>query len=346
MTATPVALHLPYLHYPFPPRVHPETDQVENEMLDWLIGHGLLAEPEREAAFRHTRFAELVGREYPDADSDGLRAVTNLYAWIFVVDDSICDTGTLGQDTARLAAFYAWMREIMEVGSLTAAESLALTVTVDLDEADKAMCHGLAEAMHDVCQSIAHRSSHTQYMRFVTEMDYYFLGTLWESGHHVHSTTPSPAEYAIGRRMTCATPAALALEDIAAGYEVPPEEYQHPAVRKLRSHVSNLNSWADDVFSYGKERDTEGPRPLNLPTSLAQHDGLDVQAAITETARLHRRDMEAYLATRAQLATWASPELNRFLSASDDMLRGFYDWGLNAPRYRLDHYFGTSPQTP
>ncbi|GAA2258311.1 hypothetical protein GCM10010232_55800 [Streptomyces amakusaensis] len=346
MTAAPAALHLPYLHYPFPPRIHPETDQAENDMIDWLTGHGLLTDPDRETAFRATRFAELVGREYPDADADGLRVVANFYGWLFIVDDAVCDTGALGQNLAKLATFHVWLREIMEVGSATAGDGPARAVTTGLDEVDRNMCHRLADAGHDLFRSIADRSSHTQYMRFAAGMDYYFLGTLWEAGQHVRATTPSPAEYVVGRRMTSGDPPGLALHDITAGYEVPPDEYQHPAVRELRRHVANINCWADDVFSYGKERDTEGPRSLNLPNSLAHHHGLDEQAALDETARLHNQEMAAYLSAEAKVVTWASPELRRFLAALHDMMRGFYDWGPKTPRYNVDHYFGTRSWTP
>ncbi|WP_066944008.1 terpene synthase family protein [Streptomyces lushanensis] len=346
MTATPAKPRLPYLHYhPFPPEIHPEVDQAENEMIDWLTGHGLLVDPDRERAFRATRFAELVGREYPKADAAGLRMVANLYGWIFVVDDSVCDTGALGRNLAKLAAFHAWMREIMERGSVTAADGLARAVTAGLDTADRDMCHRLADAGNDLFRSIADRSSPTQYMRVVAGWDYYFLGTLWEAGHHARSTTPSPGEYAIGRRMTCGNSIGLALQDIAAGYEVPSDEYEHPAVRDLRRYNSNITSWCDDVFSYGKESEIESPRPLNLPNALMQHDGLDEQAALEETARLHNLEIEGYISTEAQVATWASPQLIRFLAAMCSMQRGYYDWGLKTPRYNVDHYFDTGPQT-
>ncbi|MGW2542341.1 terpene synthase family protein [Kitasatospora sp. NPDC001574] len=345
MTAAPRALQLPYLHYPYASELHPETDQAENEMIDWLTAYGLLEDPARRTAIRHTRFAEVVGREYPHAESDGLRMVTKVYSWVFVLDDAFCDCGTLGEDVAKLATFHTWMREIMEVGGLEAAESLGRTVTAGLGDADRRLCHRLARAGNDVFQHVAARSSPTQYARFVAEMEYYFLGTLWEASHRVHATMPSPEEYAIGRRMTSATPPALALQDIAAGYEISSHDYHHPAVRELRRITNNVVSWCNDVFSYRKEHAPEGPLPLNLPTALARHEGLDVQAAIEEAARMHNREVEAYLSAEAQVAAWAGPQLSRFLLSMRAMQRGFYDWGLTTPRYSVDRYFSADPRT-
>ncbi|MGY0458866.1 terpene synthase family protein [Kitasatospora sp. cg17-2] len=342
MTARPGALRLPYLHYPYPPEIHPETDRAEDEMIEWLTGHGLLTDPRRRTALRHSRFAEVVGREYPQAEPDGLRMVTKVYSWVFILDDTFCDSGLMGEDVATLAAFHTWMREIMEVGGLEASESLGRTVTAGLSVADRRLCHRLAEAGNDLFQHVHARSSPTQYMRFVAEMEYYFLGTLWEAGHRVRTTMPSPAEYAIGRRMTSATPPGLALQDIAAGYEVPAHEYQHPAVRELRRTANNVISWCNDVFSYCKEQPS-GPVPLNLPAALAWHHGLDEQAAIDETARLHNREVDTYLAAEARVAGWAGPELGRFLLSMRTMQRGFYDWGLTTPRYSVDQHFSTGP---
>ncbi|MFE2727779.1 hypothetical protein [Kitasatospora sp. NPDC059327] len=345
MTATPEALRLPYLHYPYPPELNPAADRAEDKMIDWLTGRGLLTDPDHREVFRRSGFAEVVGREYPDADPDGLSMVTNLYAWVFIVDDSVCDSGILGRDLAKLAVFYSWMREIMELGSPTVAEDLGRTVTSELDEAGRQLCYRLAQTGHDVFQHIATRSSPTQYMRFVAAMDYYFLGTLWEAGHRLHDTMPTPGEYVVGRRMTSATPLGLSLQDIAAGYEVPAHEYEHPAVRELRWITNNVISWCNDVFSYRKEHEPEGPLPLNLPTALAWHGGLDPQAAIEETARLHNREVEAYLTAEARVAAWAGPQLSRFLPSMRAMQRGFYDWGRTSPRYSVDRYFGATPPT-
>ncbi|WP_066954916.1 terpene synthase family protein [Streptomyces lushanensis] len=99
------------------------------------------------------------------------------------------------------------------------------------------------------------------------------------------------------------------------------------------------------LFSYGKESEIESPRPLNLPNVLMHHHGLDEQTALEETARLHNLEIEGYISTEAQVATWASPQLTRFLAAIRAMQRGYYDWGLKTPRYNVDHYFDTGPQT-
>ncbi|MBF6465220.1 hypothetical protein IU427_08475 [Nocardia beijingensis] len=336
-------LSLPVLLYPYPRRIHPETDQAEQHMLDWLSDHGLIRHPQVHDAFVRTGFAGLVGEEYAAADSAGLRLVADFYGWMFVMDDFVTDTAAFGVDLGKLAAFTAWMRQVCDVPSDHAHLSMGQAVTENMDVPAGKFCHQIAAAAADLFATIADRATPSQYMRFVAEMSYYFQGMHWEAGHHAAGTLPTPGEYMIGRRMTSATPAGLALQDIAAGYEVSANDYHHPRLRELRTMTANINSWSNDIFSYGKERDSGGTQALNLPATLIRHHGYDEQAALEETARRHNEEVMNYLAAEKFVAQDAGPEIVRFLAAMRTMQRGFYDWGLTTARYNVRHYFTNCP---
>ncbi|MFE4592247.1 terpene synthase family protein [Streptomyces laurentii] len=340
---TEAPLSLPALTYPYPRRIHPDTDQAEEAMLSWLGGHGLIRQPAVLEAFRYTRFAGMIGHQYPDADSDGLRVVSEFCGWIFIMDDYVCDSGVFGRRVGDLAVFCAWMRDILENPGQGGHDPLGDAATSGVDSAGRDFCFRIARAAAECFEMIAARATPAQYMRFVSEMDYYFHGVMWEARHHAAGTVPTPEEYRIGRRMTCGAPFALALQDIAAGYEVPANEYQHPEVRALRLMTANINSWCDDIFSYGKESEVQEATPLNLPLTLIHHRGLGEQAALDETARLHNAEVDRYLTAEAHTAMWAGEQLTRLLAAMRTMQRGFYDWGLETPRYNVGHYFRDLP---
>ncbi|MFG1798272.1 hypothetical protein [Nocardia sp. NPDC049149] len=336
-------LSLPVLVYPYPRLIHPETDQAEQHMLDWLAGHRLIQHRQVRDAFVRTGFAGLVGQEYAAADSEGLRLVACFYGWMFVMDDFVTDNAAFGTDLGKLAAFTAWLRELFDEPTAPAHFEMGQAVTETMDGTAAEFCHQIAAAGADLFTALANRATPSQYMRFVAEMSYYFQGMHWEAGHHVAGTMPTPEAYMIGRRMTSATPAGLALQDIAAGYEVPANDYHHPRLRRLRTMTANINSWSNDIFSYGKERDSVGAEALNLPASLIHHHGHTEQSALDETARRHNNEVTNYLAAEQAVAHDAGPETIRFLEAMRTMQRGFYDWGLATARYSVAHHFINCP---
>ncbi|SDM30443.1 terpene synthase family protein [Allokutzneria albata] len=334
---------LPELTYPYPRRIHPETGEAEQHMLDWLAGHGLIRGPEVHEAFLRTGFAGLVGEEYAAADSEGLRVVANFYGWMFVMDDYVTDTAAFGKDLGKLSAFTAWMRQLCDSPTDRTHLAMGQAATENMSGPARDFCHQIAEAAADLFGAVADRATPSQYMRLVAEMSYFFQGMQWEAGHHVAGTLPTPDEYVIGRRMTSATPAGLALQDIAAGYEVPANDYHQPRLRELRAMTANINSWCNDIFSYGKESDSPDTAVLNLPASLVRYHGYSEQGAIEEAARRHNDEVMNYLAAEEAVARDAGPEVMRFLDAMRMMQRGFYDWGLTTSRYNVRRYFTNCP---
>ena len=312
-------------------------------MLGWLADHGLIRHPAVHEAFLRTGFAGLVGEEYAAADGEGLRMVANFYGWMFVLDDFVTDAAAFGKDLGKLAAFTAWMRQICDTPADSAHFPMGQAATEHMNGPTRDFCHQIGVAAADLFASIADRATPYQYRRLVADMSYFFQGVHWEAGHQVAGTLPTPGEYVIGRRMTSATPAGLALQDIAAGYEVAANDYYRPQLCELRAMTANINSWCNDIFSYGKESDSSDSQALNLPATLVRHHGYDEQAALEETARRHNDEVANYLATEEFVAREAGEEVIRFLEAMRTMQRGFYDWGLTTTRYNVRRYFTNCP---
>ncbi|BBH35555.1 hypothetical protein [Pseudomonas sp. St290] len=332
-------LMLPRLNYPFVAEIHSRSSQVEDGMVRWMVGFGLLADPDLARAIQFGRFGEFTSREYPTATDDGLQLITDIFGWLFALDDMVGDTGMFGQSPAHLSRFFLWVREIMDRSSSTQHDALGALIIENCTIEQVHLCQALGSATANIWQRMEACCSPPQYMRCVEAATYYFFGLIWEAGWHSLRCTPSATEYLVGRRFTTATPFGLALQDVAAGYEVPPMEYHRIDIRELNALVTLITALCNDIFSFPKERDEPRVIALNFPAVLIEHEGARAQEALERTAQLHNQLIEQYLTLEAAARHGASPQLLRFLAAMRSKMRGHYDWARHSPRYRLEHYF-------
>ncbi|NYI03282.1 terpene synthase family protein [Allostreptomyces psammosilenae] len=308
----------PVLNYPFPSRVHPDADLAEERMVDWLVRRQLLP-PAAADAFHTARFGEFAAREYPYADSEFLQFVTDLYGWLFVVDDQLCDESASGADPAGLAR---------RLTPLTAV----------LDDPATALHHPsartdpLAAAFGDLCGRLTARATPTQYARFAAGVRGYFHALLWEAGNRASRTVPTVHDYVTMRAHTSGSFGAQALIDVATGLPLG-DAFDHPDVRRIARITANLNSWSNDVLSHARERSATHAVVHSLPGVLAHHLALTPEQAIAEAARRHDEEMERYLELEATLARDATPAMAAFLEGLRCLMQGFYDWALRTPRY-------------
>lgn len=332
-------LVFPRLSYPFAATIHPAGPQMEASMVRWLTSVGLLTDPVMARSVKYGNFGEFTSREYPTATDEGLQLITDFFGWLFALDDAVGDTGIFGHDVANLTRLHLWLREIMDNPNAREHDALGAAVIAGCSAQQASLCKSIGTATIDSWRRLQMLSSSTQYMRCVEAATYYFVGTLWEAGWHSMRRTPSPVEYLVGRRLTTATPFGLALQDVAAGYEVPPTEYLRQDIRDLNAVVTSITALCNDIFSFPKERDETRVVALNYPAVLIAHEGLNEQDALDATAALHNQLIDQYLELETAARKGASPELIRFLSSMRSEMRGHYDWARHSPRYRLDYYF-------
>ncbi|MBB5109949.1 hypothetical protein FHS40_009079 [Streptomyces spectabilis] len=326
---------LPDLTYPFPPQIHPHVEAGEAHLLAWVEGEGLVTTQRELGAFTRTRFGELVAREFPAATAEGLLVACEIYAWHFVFDDRFCDEPEEGSDTAQLA----------------------LTVLRVLAEAEESLASGrgvgpvhgkdpCARALAGICGRLGDLGGSVAVERFLAAERMYFLGVLAQMAAVQTQTKPVLDGYITMRYYNCGTPVALAVLDTTYGFALGESDYRHPQVQRLCRITAHITGWANDVFSYGRESTDAKAISLNLPVVLAHAYALKPQQAVDEAARMHNAEMATYLTLEAQVDAWASPELHRYLAGLRSMMRGFYDWGLNTHRYRVNDHFDNVPAPP
>ncbi|MEV4769605.1 terpene synthase family protein [Micromonospora humida] len=331
---------------PFVSRRHVATDRVAAESLEWARGQGLVAAGPSTSRLHRAGAAELAGRACPQAPVTQLRLLTDLFSWLFVMDD-VCDDDGLGSAPATLAPMVAALLDVLDRhggpadagawagrgGSAGASTSRGGSVGDGVPPGDRDTPAGaLGVALADLCRRVVDQRRPTLLLRLVSQLREYLLALLWEAANRERRRVPGLAEYRQMRRHTGGVRPSLTLTDLAYGSPPAPARRVDPALLALDDLTVDLVCWCNDLFSYRKERDAAAD-PHNLVTVLAEQHGRDEAAAFQLAAGWFNDGLAGYLVREAALVAHAGPAVTPFLAARRAWLRATYDWSRRADRY-------------
>ncbi|WKU07520.1 terpene synthase [Micromonospora sp. HUAS LYJ1] len=336
------ALHEP----PFVSRRHVATDRVAAESLEWARTQGLIGVGPSTSRLHRAGAAELAGRACPQAPVARLRLLTDLFSWLFVMDD-VCDDDGLGSAPATLAPTVAALLDVLDRhGGPTDAGGWAGRGAPagawagrggqagdGVPPADRdAPAGALGVALADLCRRVLDQRRPTLLLRLVSQLREYLLALLWEAANRERRRVPGLAEYRQMRRHTGGVRPSLTLTDLAYGRPPGPARRVDPELVALDDLAVDLVCWCNDLFSYRKERDTVAD-PHNLVTVLAAQHGRGEAAAFQLAVGWFNDGLAGYLAREAALVANAGPTVTPYLAARRAWLRATYDWSLRADRY-------------
>jgi hypothetical protein len=307
------SLVLPALEYPFDWAVNPFAAQVDEACFLWGERMGIyhLGDPRD---YRGTRVGRLAAYTCPHGTREGLRLLADWQMWLFAFDDGFCDESEHGSRPAAMAR-----RVTGFLGVLEGARP------PDGDPFD----HALA----DVLARLSRCASGFQLARFTSAVRGYFLAQCWEATNRAEGTPPSLAEYVHMRRHSGAVPTCTALIDVAGGFELPAEQYDHPELVALTDMAVNVACWANDILSYPKEAQ-RSHIVHSLPAVLAHQHDLDTEAAIAEVARMHDDEVRRYLLAEERVRAHADPLTHRYLDDLRFWMSGNLQWSHHTGRYQ------------
>ncbi|MDO3704682.1 terpene synthase [Micromonospora sp. C28SCA-DRY-2] len=300
---------------PFPAGRHDSTDLVARQSIEWARDFGLIDSGQR---LRRADVAGLAGRACPDGPVERLRLLSDLVAWLFVVDDA-CDEDGLGEAPTRLAPTVAALLDVLDRHGDPAAPL-------------PTAAGPLGDALDDLCRRVRAAGAPAMLLRFAAQVRDYLLALLWEAANRERERVPGLAEYVQMRRHTGAVGPSLTLTELALGGHPAADRRTEPALVALDLLAMDLVCWCNDVFSYGKER-RSAPDGHNLVTVIARETGGDEEAALRAAADRFNDALAAYLAAEATLRCQGDAELHPALVARRNWIRATYDWSLVAARY-------------
>ncbi|AXO35714.1 terpene synthase [Micromonospora chalcea] len=308
------ALHEP----PFPSRCHPATDEVAAQSVAWVRGFGLIKDRAGLLRLTGAHASELAGRACPDASPAGLRLLTDLINWLFVVDDA-CDDDGLGAAPTVLAPTLAALLAVLDRHG-------------DPDAPAPTDAGPMGLALHDLCRRARGRGRPAHLMRLVSQLREYLLALLWEAANRERRRVPGVAEYVQMRRHTGGVRPSFTVTDLARPSLPRPDQRANPALTALDALATDLVCWCNDMFSYGKERGV-APEAHNLVTTIAGETGKDESAALNAAANCFNTALASYAERDAALSAGADEGMRAFLDTRRDWIRATYDWSRAASRY-------------
>jgi Terpene synthase family 2, C-terminal metal binding len=306
----PGGIHLPVLPCPFPVKISPFVEELDERTLDWAPGHGILTDAAGQAALRSARFGGLAGRVCADFSRDALLEIADWLVWLFAFDDRFCErAGAHAGPAAMTASLIGFLR------------------VLDAPHADWGPPY--QRALADVWRRTRRRASTVQQQRLIAAVHGYFLSLVWEANQS--AGTVSLADYRLMRPQTAGVPLWLTLVEIGGGYRPDPVELAQPQVQRLHASIAPVINWMNDIRSYPRE--SQEPDALILPRIIAAERGCSAEQALSIAAQMYREEVEGYLAAeRAVLAT-AGTALSCYVHSLRHVISGFHAWFHDSGRY-------------
>jgi hypothetical protein len=305
---------LPRLSYPFGSQVSPFAAEVDEACYLWGKRTGIycLGDPQE---YRHTGVGFLAAYTCPRGTREGLRLLADWQMWLFAFDDGFCDESEHGSRPEVMIRRVTALLGVLEGARPPAADPFDV-------------------ALADVLARLNGYATGLQMARFVSAVRGYFLAQCWEAVNRADCTPPELAEYVHMRRHSGAVPTCTALIDVAGGFELPAEQYDHPEVAALTSMAVNVACWANDILSYPKEAQ-RSHIVHSLPAVLGHQNGLDAGQVIAQVAGMHDEEVRRYLRAEEHVRAWASPLIHRYLDDLRFWMSGNLQWSLGTGRYQV-----------
>jgi hypothetical protein len=306
-------LAYPWLAPPAPTALH-----VERAARDWVLAEGLLAKEQLARRFDPVNVGLLTALCYPRAPLERQELIAQLLAWIFIQDD-VFDEAVAQHDPERLRLLLEGYAAILRGDAFSrmveSAASPARAALASLRERIVAIAD--PTWMDWFCESMR---------------GFWIDGIVEETRIRSLGITPDRATYTRMRVQSIGVMPFIDLVELAEGFAIPRVVCADPSVMRLRVRTAEIISWANDVFSYEKERRAGDPN--NLVHVLMEHQGLSLADAVDRVVRIHDREVLAFERdVQALPYLGAVPHLDQLIQGHRDWMRGALDWQLLSRRY-------------
>lgn len=318
-------LTVPRLHCPEPVRIDDALGgHVDDLLMVWIEETGIFADKRQK--IRESGFGQFAMLCHPDTDDPDrlLLAAQNIGAQ-YAVDDQYCDDESSGSVPALVAPRLARTLAALEPAYLVAPYAGQLDSALRADP--------VLVAMRSFMERAAWFATPTQIARLRHETAAMFVMMSAEAAWRMEGTTPAAWEYLAHRQVASFLPC-LAMIDVVGGYELAPEIYASPPVRRATVIAASVTAIANDLYSVAKES-VPDVGDFNLPLLLAAQNGCSLREGMALTASLHDALMKTFEESERALRRSASPLLRRYLAGLGAWISGSRKWHSSSARFRV-----------
>jgi hypothetical protein len=305
------------LHYPWPSDCNPHVDEIETATRQWVLDMGLVTQDQVGKRYDPVGIGLLTALTYPRASLDRAVLIAQFMAWIFIQDDVYDDGRVTADDLARLRTrFETYMNVLRDRRAAPDAEPTTA-------------------ALGDIVRRLASITSSEWMDRFAQTMRRFWMdGVLVETMFRSRGLVPDPTLYMAMRIESVGGYPVLDLVEVAHGFELPATLVDDPILRKLAWLTCRVLAYANDVFSYEKER--RAGDVGNYIHVLRNDEPMPIAEAVHQTLTAHDRELD-HFCKLVDMLPEVEPALARMLedyvTGCQNWMHGAYRWQSRSRRY-------------
>jgi hypothetical protein len=299
------------LFCPFRSGLNPAAELAQTASVAWALRHGLV-ESNAVAPFANAKLARLNARVFLGAPLDRLQLAADWTTFFCCIDD------VMESDRRSMFARSALLDAL--VGSFRTGKR-------QLDDR-------LADALTDLSTRMRAVATPDWMEAFTARLEELFVGYVWEAMHRDNALWPSVSAYLKMRATTIGLQPQFLLGELAEGIAIEAEHKAHPLVQRMMLSTSNCVGWANDLFTWEKER--EAGEFHNLVRLLADERRISIDEAVVRVVALHNDEVRNFLALEEQLPSFGErdDDVHAFVAMLKSWMRGHLDWAQETGRYR------------
>jgi 5-epi-alpha-selinene synthase len=301
------------LYCPFPSKLHAEAAAVQVESVCWAERHGLAASDADAQRLARAKIAWLPASVFHDAPTDVLQLAADWTTLFCALDDHV----------DRLQ---------QRLSPMLTSEYLSRLLEC-FNRAARAGDEAIERAFEDLARRMRALAPDAWVRRFAESLDTLFAGYVWEAINYWRRIKPTVDAYRSMREITIGLQPLFLIGELASRVELSSAELEHPALRRLTAGVCRCVGWANDVFTYAKER--EGGEIHNMVLLLSDSCALD--QSVRQVIELHDAQVRSFVDDEAALPLLfpdLSDDLHRYVAMLRAWIRGHLDWAYETGRYR------------
>lgn len=295
------------ISYPFPQRISPYADVMENAVHAWIYEYDFLPEEICEK-YKQFHFGKMCALLYSGATLERLIPIARWMLCLFIYDDYI---GQYPVDRLR-----NYCREVVDTYK-----------SQDAPAGYNGLLRQIALLRNEFLTHMPTRGAWLN--RFIESHIFYFEGLCAETAFYRKKDAanyPPLNTYIDVRERLAGVYMMIDMVEISAGLILPEEVLLHPVIQRIRKLVSYMTGWCNDYYSAAKEyREKE---VMNLVLVIKNTRSCTLDEAYASAAGLHDSMLEEYLQLRTALPDFGAHHrlVETYLQHLELFLQGHLVW--------------------
>ncbi|KAG1852766.1 isoprenoid synthase domain-containing protein, partial [Suillus subalutaceus] len=199
---------------------------------------------------------------YPDADAFHLRVCSDVFNWMYIMDDRI-EYGVIDAREAHESCILA----------------LHDPINFDTEQLGGKMCKSFFSCFRKTAGPGCTE-------RFIHRCESAFVAAVKQVDDRAKRHMYDLVSYIAMRRDVSGTKVAFTVIEFVARIDLSDEVMLHPVIMALEDAANDYIAWSNDILSYNKEQSRGDAHWHNIVAVLMHDRGLDLQGAIDYTGQL------------------------------------------------------------